>query len=169
MDNPIATDFHYRFYNRQTKKYSSRNLTSGNLDLDIVAALALRDGDTGGIKSTFDYERVKKILMTNDLCLVKRRSPPLKSSENKPRTASAKLMLQGELLLPALIILYKKERGSRSIRKSAHFAHWILDFIKSLKTDSFKRTFPEINELLEADRKFRWWLKIIKKCRVKLL
>ena len=138
---------HWTLANRKTGKVSSSNSW-----LVALAAVAFINQDNVGLPSLLPQKKAKKLLTTNELVLRVQRGV-------KSKLINVEVREQGKSFIPALAVLWEKEKPPHRPPRRKEFCQWVVKSLNDPKCEAHKTaTKKGLEGILETNLTWRWWL-----------
>jgi len=133
-------------------------ISSSSNEINIESVKVYLAGDNTGIMQPL-YRAGRKLYKSNII-----------QTKRKRKDDSYKQMLrhQAQELLVPLAILYDLDRPQHLLPSRIKFAKWISQQLKIKGSEVYYLALKHnFHDLIDTPRGFRWWLQILKNCRVK--
>ena len=142
---------HWVLVNKKTGKASSSNSW-----LVALAALAITNQDTLGLPALLPQSKAQKLLTRNKLVFRVQRGA-------KSKLINVEAREQAKSFIPALAVLWEKEKPPHRPPRRQEFCQWVVRSLKDPKTRAYKTAVKR--DYLEIFDKgnWRWWLARLEK------
>ena len=142
---------HWLLVNRKTGKVSSSNNW-----LIALAAVATINQDNVGLPSLLPQKKVKKLLTTNKLSLGVQRG-------TKSKLINVEVRAQGKSFIPALAVLWEKEKPPHRSPRRQEFCKWVVKSLQAPQSRAHKIAVKRGYHDILDKANWRWWLDRLEK------
>jgi hypothetical protein len=142
---------HWLLVNKKTGKVSSSNNW-----LIALAAVAVTNRDSRGLPSLLPQSKAEKLLTTNKLVLRSQRGV-------KSKLINAEAREQAKCFIPALAVLWEKEKPQHRPPRRQDFCQWVVKSLQNPKTRAYTTAVKRGHHEILGKADWRWWLARLEK------